>query len=88
MTDEHADPNVGQDPAGSHDAGGPDAAGGHGSTLAGHGAAAAHGAHAGGHDDMGLGPTDWTAWGVGVVGAVAGLIVAVCAAISTGAIPT
>ena len=74
MTD-HADPTAGHDPAGSHDTAHGDAD-----------AAGAHGAHGAGHDEMVLGPIDWTAWAVGVVAALAGAVVAVCAAISTGAI--
>jgi hypothetical protein len=74
MTD-HAGPAAGHDPAGTHDSAhtDPDASGG-------------HGAHAAGHDEMILGPTDWTAWGIGLVAVLAGVIVALCAAISTGAI--
>ena len=83
MSDEHV-PSPSHDPAGGHDGGHSDAG-----SVAGHGDAAAHaadhGAH-GGHEAMSLGPVDWTAWGIGVVGVLAGVIVAVCAALSTGAI--
>lgn len=41
-----------------------------------------HAAHD--HGGMGLGPIDWTAWGIGIVGVAAGLATAVCFALSTG----
>jgi hypothetical protein len=46
-------------------------------------------AHDGGHDEHGhggdtLGPIDWTMWGVGVVGVVAGLIVTAGFVVATG----
>lgn len=74
---DHGDQNVHEDP-GAADA----AARGHEDA---HGAAANHAGHDG-HDGMDLGPIDWAAWAVGIVAVAAGLIVAVCAAISTGAI--
>lgn len=36
------------------------------------------------HDEMGLGPIDWTAWAVGALGVGVGLATAVCFALSTG----
>ncbi len=83
MSDEHA-PAPGHDPAGEHDGGhaGPVAAGAHGAPDP---HADDHAAH-GGHEAMSLGPVDWTAWAIGVVGVLAGVVVAVCAALSTGAI--
>ncbi len=79
MTD-HVPPTTGHDPAGPHDA--HDDAG---HADAAHDAAGA-GGHGADHDEMVLGPTDWTAWAVGVLAVLAGAVVAVCAAISTGAI--
>jgi hypothetical protein len=40
----------------------------------------AHGGHAHGTP---LGPIDWSAWGAGLVGIVAGLVVAACLFLST-----
>ncbi len=82
MSDEHA-PGPGHDPAGEHAEAAPDA------TIGGHAGGDAHAAdHAGhgGHEAMALGPVDWTAWAVGLVGILAGVVVAICAALSTGAI--
>lgn len=45
-----------------------------------HDEAAAHGAHA---HDAPLGPIDWYAWGAGILGIAAGLVVAACLYIST-----
>ena len=85
MSDAHPGPNVIHDPAVS--AVSANAAHAGAAAAPGHGSARDHDAH-GGHDDMALGPIDWTAWATGVVAVVAGAIVAVCAAISTGAIGT
>ncbi len=50
-----------------------------------HGAHAAPGAHdPHGHDEMGLGPIDWTAWIVGLAGVAAGALTALCFALSAG----
>ncbi len=82
MSDEHA-PGPAHDPAGEHAEAAPDAmTGGH---AGGDAHAADHAAH-GGHEAMTLGPVDWTAWAVGLVGILAGVVVAICAALSTGAI--
>ena len=64
---------------GAHD--GSHVAAGHAAAGTG-GAAGAGDAH--GHDDMGLGPIDWTAWIVGLAGVAAGAVTAFCFALSTG----
>jgi hypothetical protein len=71
MTDHQ--PATGHAAAGAHDDS-------HG--TAGHAAADANGAH--GHDDMSLGPIDWTVWIVGLAGVAAGAVTAFCFALSTG----
>ncbi len=43
---------------------------------------AAHDEH--GHDDLGLGPPDWAAWGAGFLGVALGLAIWICLAVATG----
>jgi hypothetical protein len=72
MSDQHAAP--GAHGADHDDAGHDDAAHGdatHGDAT--HGGD--HGSHGDGHDGMGLGPIDWTMWGVGIVGVLSALVV-------------
>ena len=52
---------------------------------AGHGTAGHEGGHGEhGHEDEALGPLDWGAWGAGLVGVAAGLLVAAAFVLSTG----
>jgi hypothetical protein len=37
-----------------------------------------------GHAGMALGPIDWRAWGLGILGAAAGVLVLACFAIAVG----
>ncbi len=64
--------------------------------AAGHGpgdqaaAGSAHGAHggahgAGDHEEAVLGPVDWVAWGAGLLGVAAGLIIVLCFVLATSA---
>lgn len=48
------------------------------------GTSATHGDEAGGHDVEQLGPIDWTAWGLGALGVVVGLAIALCFVLATG----
>jgi hypothetical protein len=88
MSDEHANPDASRDPAVEHHGAGAAAGSDHATAAIDHSAPPHGTAHdAGhGHDDMGLGPIDWTAWFVGLVGAAAGVALVVCAALSTGAL--
>ena len=77
MSDHQPAPDDGA--PGGHD--GSHGASGHAAARTG-GAAGAGDAQ--GHDDMGLGPIDWTAWIVGLAGVAAGALTAVCFALATG----
>jgi len=86
MSDHHATPVhasakdqwVDTDATGDHDdLSGPLGSGDRGDTDG-------HGDHAHGAEDLGLGPIDVTAWGLGVLGVILGGIVAVLMAMSVG----